>query len=84
MVFMAPPVPQFVLLPPNQIFILLRLADRMLSRAGVLVDRYFRCTRSSDGSTFVWMARKSGPGRGPGWSGLRFDIVRDMAKAKTA
>ena len=70
-----------VILEPNHPFF---LADRMLSRAGLLVDRYFRRTRSSDGSTFVWMARKSGQGRGPGWSGLRFDIVRDMAKAKTA
>lgn len=69
-----------ILEPQHPFFV----ADRVLSRAGVLVDRYFRRTRSSDGSTFVWMARKSGPGRGPGWSGLRFDIVRDMAKAKTA
>jgi hypothetical protein len=69
-----------ILEPEHPFFV----ADRVLSRAGVLVDRYFRRTRSSDGSTFVWMARKSGPGRGPGWSGLRFDIVRDMAKAKTA
>jgi hypothetical protein len=66
-----------ILEPQHPFFV----ADRMLSRAGVLVDRYFRRTRSSDGSTFVWMARKSGLGRGPGWSGLRFDIVRDMAKS---
>jgi len=44
------------------------------------VDRYFRYTRSSDGTIFVWMARKSGLGRGEGWSGLRFDIVRDLAE----
>lgn len=69
-----------ILEPDHPFFV----ADRLVSRAGVLVDRYFRRTRSSDGSTFVWMARKSGQGRGPGWSGLRFDIVRDMAKAKTA
>jgi hypothetical protein len=54
------------------------LADRVVPMAGVQVDRYFRRTRASDGSTFVWMARKSGVGRGPGWSGLRFDIVRNM------
>ncbi|MGC2697493.1 MAG: hypothetical protein WA738_17025 [Candidatus Angelobacter sp.] len=69
-----------ILEPQHPFFV----ADRMVSRAGILVDRYFRRTRSSDGGTFVWMARKSGQGRGPGWSGLRFDIVRDMAKAKTA
>ena len=56
------------------------LADRVVPRAGVLVDRYFRRTRSPDGSTFVWMARKSGVGKGPGWSGLRFDIVRNMTQ----
>jgi len=56
------------------------LADRVVPRAGVLVDRYFRRTRSSDGSTFVWMARKSGVGKGPGWSGLRYDIVSKMTQ----
>ena len=65
-----------ILEPQHPFFV----ADRVISRAGVLVDRYFRRTRSSGGSTFVWMARKSSPGRGPGWSGLRFDLVRDMSK----
>jgi hypothetical protein len=69
-----------ILEPQHPFFV----ADRTVSRAGVLVDRYFRRTRSSDGSTFVWTARKSQQGRGPGWSGLRFDIVRDMAEATTA
>ena len=54
------------------------VADRIVSRSGVLVDRYVRRARSADGSTFVWMARKFTQGRGPGWSGLRFDLVRDM------
>jgi hypothetical protein len=62
-----------ILEPQHPFFV----ADRVISRAGLLVDRYFRRTRSADGSTFVWTARKSSPGRGPGWSGLRFDIVRD-------
>ena len=53
---------------------------RMLSRAGLKVARYFRRTRSSNGSTFVWMARKTGQGRGPGASGLQFDLVRNMHK----
>lgn len=66
-----------ILEPQHPFFV----ADRVVSRAGVLVDRYFRRTRSADGSTFVWMARKSVQGRGPGWSGLRFDIVRDMAQS---
>ncbi len=71
--------PHALILEPQRPFF---VADRTVSRAGVLVDRYFRRTRSGDGSTFVWMARKSAQGRGPGWSGLRFDIVRDLAKAE--
>ena len=57
------------------------VADRTVSRSGVQVDRYFRYTRSSDGSIFLWLARKSGQGRGSGWSGLRFDLVRDELKS---
>lgn len=67
-----------VLLEPQHAFV---VADRIIPRAGVLADRYFRRTRSSDGSTLVWLARRSGPGRGPGWSGLRFDIVQPTAQA---
>jgi len=63
-----------ILEPQHPFFV----ADRVVSRGGVQIDRYFRRTRSADGSTFVWMARKSEEGRGPGWSGLRFDVVPDM------
>ena len=57
------------------------LADRVLPPTGVIVHRYFRRTRSADGTTHLWMARRSGPGSGPGWSGLRFDLAQDMQKA---
>ena len=67
-----------VLLEPQHAFL---VSDRIIPRAGVIADRYFRRTRSSDGSTFLWLARISGPGRGPGWSGLRFDIVQPMTQA---
>jgi len=67
-----------ILDPANPFFV----ADRVISRSGLQVDRYFRRTRSSDGSTFVWMARSAERGKGPGWSGLRFDLVRDLAAAK--
>lgn len=70
--------PHALILEPGHPFF---VADRVVSRAGVQVDRYFRRTRSADGSTFVWMARKSEEGRGPGWSGLRFDLVRDIPNA---
>ncbi len=51
------------------------LADRYLARTGREGTRYFRRTRWSDGSTFVWMARRLRPGRGQGWSGLAYDLV---------
>lgn len=60
------------------------VADRVVPQAGVQADRYFRRTRSSDGTTYLWMARKSGAGRGPGWSGLRFDVVDDMKQPKAS
>jgi hypothetical protein len=64
-----------ILEPEHPLF----LADRVVPRAGVLVDRYFRRTRSPDGTTLVWMARKTGVGKGSGWSGLQFDLVRKMS-----
>jgi hypothetical protein len=67
-----------VLLEPQHAFL---VADRVISRAGLLADRYLRRTRSSDGSTYLWLARKTGLGTGPGWSGLRFDIVGNMTSA---
>jgi hypothetical protein len=66
------------LLEPEHAFF---VSDRIISRAGVVGRRYFRRARSPDGSTFLWLARRSGPGRGSGWSGLRFDIVQHMAQA---
>jgi hypothetical protein len=68
-----------VLEPDHPFFV----ADHVVLRSGVRVNRYFRRTRSSDGTTFVWLARKSGLGRGPGWSGLKFDIVRDKKQPTT-
>jgi hypothetical protein len=56
------------------------VADRVVTRAGVLADRYFRRARTPDGSTYVWLARRTGPGTGSAWSGLRFDLVRPMTQ----
>jgi hypothetical protein len=66
-----------LMLEPGQPYF---VQGRALSRAGLKVARYFRRTRSSDGTTFVWMARQAGQGRGPGASGLQFDLVRNMRK----
>ncbi|HEY6313628.1 MAG TPA: hypothetical protein VIY52_22885 [Streptosporangiaceae bacterium] len=52
------------------------LTDRVITPTGAEVRRYLRRTRWTDGTTLAWMARQSGPGRGPGTSGLKFDFVR--------
>jgi hypothetical protein len=52
------------------------LTDRVITPTGVEAARYLRRTRWTDGSTLVWMARRSGPGTGPGSSGLTFDFLR--------
>ena len=65
-------------LDPAQPFVVM---DRTIPRAGLVTDRYFRRARTPDGSTVLWLARRSGPGTGQGWSGLRFDSVGDMAPA---
>jgi hypothetical protein len=67
-----------LLLDPGQPFF---VADRVIPPAGKKADRYFRRARSSDGTTYLWLARKAGAGRGMGWSGLRFDAVQDMKPA---
>jgi hypothetical protein len=72
----VPLVPHSVILEPGKP---LFLTDHVLTQIGVEVSRYLRRTRWTDGSTCVWMARQSGPGRGPGWSGLRFDFLRDVS-----
>jgi hypothetical protein len=64
-----------ILEPQHPFFV----TDRSVPRSGTQVDRYFRYTRSSDGTIFVWLARRSGQGRGSGWSGLRFDQVTDLS-----
>lgn len=52
------------------------LTDRVITPTGIEATRYLRRTRWTDGSTLAWMARQSGPGTGPGSSGLKFDFVR--------
>jgi hypothetical protein len=51
------------------------LAEEALPRAGVEAMRGFRRARWIDGSTVVWLGRQASLGRGPGWSGLAFDVV---------
>jgi hypothetical protein len=54
------------------------VADESIPREGAQVTRYFRRTRWIDGSTTTWLAHRTRPGRGPGWSGLAFDLVKPL------
>jgi hypothetical protein len=63
------------ILEPGRPFV---VNDRTVPRAGLQTTRYFRRARTPAGATVLWLARRSGPGTGEGWSGLRFDAVRDM------
>jgi hypothetical protein len=55
------------------------LTDRVVTPIGVSAQRRMRRTRTPDGTTLTWMARCSGPGRGPAASGLKFDFLRDAS-----
>jgi hypothetical protein len=51
------------------------VVDHAVPRSGLKVTRRFRYGRSFYGSSFLWLGRESGIGKGPGWSGLRFDTL---------
>jgi hypothetical protein len=53
------------------------LSDRIVTPIGVSAQRYIRFTRLPDGRNVIWEARRSGPARGLGASGLKFDYLRD-------
>jgi hypothetical protein len=63
------------LLEPGQPFF---VADECIPAVGAEVTRSFRRTRWTDGSTVTWLAHRDAPGRGPGWSGLAFDLVKPL------
>jgi len=60
------------------------LADEAVPKAGLQVTRSFRFTRSTDGDTHLWLAKLVQPGRGPGSSGLAFDLVQDLKRQPAA
>jgi hypothetical protein len=66
-----------VILEPDKPFF---VTDHAIQRAGADVTRRFRRARWTDGSTHVWLARRSRPGRGPGWSGLAYDLVEKVGE----
>jgi hypothetical protein len=56
------------------------LTEREVTPIGVTVRKYFRRTRSPDGTTFAWVGRMTTPGSGLGRSGLKFDFLRDSGE----
>jgi hypothetical protein len=49
--------------------------EEEVPRAGIYVRRGFQYSRWIRGARFLWMGRKKETGRGPGSSGLRYDVV---------
>jgi hypothetical protein len=60
-----------ILAPPDPY----RVREEEVPRTGTTVSRLVRCTRWTDGSTHLWIARQKRAGGGEGSSGLRFDIA---------
>jgi hypothetical protein len=53
----------------------LDLYEEEVPRAGTRITRAYQYARWSDGTAHVWVGRRKQPGRGEGWSGLRFDVI---------
>ncbi len=51
--------------------------EEVVSRAGVKINLNFQRARWIDGSTHLWIGRSVSPGKGEGYSGLRFDFIDD-------
>jgi hypothetical protein len=52
-----------------------RIREEEIPREGLRVKREVLRARGTDGSTYVWIARRKQIGRGEGSSGLRFDLA---------
>jgi hypothetical protein len=50
------------------------IAPEEVTRAGGQATRTWRYARWVDGRQLSWIGRRARPGRGPGASGLRFDL----------
>jgi hypothetical protein len=55
------------------------LPEEEVPREGARVTRGYRLARWVDGSTFLWLGRRKGVGRGEGSSGLRYDSLEPPA-----
>ena len=53
----------------------LLLREDEVPREGARATRAYQLARWVDGTTFLWLGRSKGVGRGEGSSGLRFDVT---------
>jgi hypothetical protein len=74
----VPLLPHSAILTPGTPFF---VQDIVVQRGGLEVQRRMRRARWSDGATHVWLSRVKTMGKGPGWSGLRFDFLRSSPTA---
>jgi hypothetical protein len=65
------PAPRGRLLAPQD----LSLFEEEVPRSALQITRAWRYTRAADGTTCVWIGRRKAPGRGPAFSGLRYDVI---------
>jgi len=56
----------------------LSLEAEEIDRAGACLTRAYQHSRWLDGTPYLWMARRKRPGRGQGWSGLRYDLIEPI------
>jgi hypothetical protein len=61
-----------ILIPDRRLL----LHEEEIPRTGVRVVRRYQSARDSRGRLHTWVARRKGPGRGEGHSGLSFDDLR--------
>jgi hypothetical protein len=57
----------------------LSLFEEEAPRSGLRLVRQFQYARWQDGTTFLWLARRKGVGRGDSTSGLLFDVFEEEA-----
>ena len=51
------------------------IREEEIPREGTRVTRAYQLARWIDGTTFLWLGRRTTTGRGEGSSGLRYDIA---------
>jgi len=71
----TPPRPRGRLLGPLAGPPRVAVREDEVPREGARVTRAYQLARWIDGSTFLWLGRRKGIGRGEGSSGLRFDVT---------